>query len=95
MHYASKCIYLHLQYASKITKQHEMKQTNLETLTSIIYIKNMEIQGKTILITGGTAGIGPEAAKQFLANGAKVIITGRDQSKLDKAKKLYPAYDHN
>lgn len=51
----------------------------------------MEIQGKTILITGGTAGIGLEAAKQFLANDAKVIITGRDQSKLDKAKKLYPA----
>lgn len=51
----------------------------------------MEIQGKTILITGGTAGIGLEAAKQLLANGANVIITGRDQSKLDKAKKLYPA----
>jgi uncharacterized oxidoreductase len=51
----------------------------------------MEIQGKTILITGGTAGIGLEAAKQFLANGAKVVITGRDQSKLDRAKKLYPA----
>lgn len=51
----------------------------------------MEIQGKTILITGGTAGIGLEAARQFLANGAKVIITGRNQSKLDKAKKLYPS----
>src|SRR5688572_28511055 len=50
----------------------------------------MEIQGKTILITGGTAGIGLEAAKQFLASGAKVIITGRDQNKLDTAKKLYP-----
>jgi uncharacterized oxidoreductase len=51
----------------------------------------MELKGKTILITGGTAGIGLEAAKQFLAYGAKVIITGRDQSKLDNAKKLYPA----
>ena len=50
----------------------------------------MKLQGKTILITGGTAGIGLEAAKQFLASGAKVIITGRDQSKLDKTKKLYP-----
>jgi uncharacterized oxidoreductase len=51
----------------------------------------MEIQGKTILITGGTAGIGLEAARQFLAYGANVIITGRDQSKLDNAKNLYPA----
>ena len=51
----------------------------------------MEIKGKTILITGGTAGIGLEAAKQFLENGATVIITGRNQEKLNAAKKMYPA----
>ena len=45
---------------------------------------------KTILITGGASGIGLEAAKQFLALGAKVIITGRNQDKLDAVKKLYP-----
>jgi uncharacterized oxidoreductase len=50
----------------------------------------MELKEKTILITGGTAGIGLEAAKQFLANGATVIITGRNQEKLDVAKKAYP-----
>ncbi len=50
----------------------------------------MQLKGKTVLITGGTAGIGLESAKQFLANGAKVIITGRNQAKLDAAKKLYP-----
>ena len=80
-----------MHFASKITEQPLKNQTNLATLNSIIQVKNMEIQGKTILITGGTAGIGLEAAKQFLAQGAKVIITGRDQSKLDQAKKLYPA----
>jgi uncharacterized oxidoreductase len=51
----------------------------------------MELRGKTVLITGGTSGIGLEAAKQFMANGAKVIVTGRDQSKLDTVKNTYPA----
>jgi uncharacterized oxidoreductase len=51
----------------------------------------MELRGKTVLITGGTSGIGLEAAKQFMANGAKVIVTGRDQSKLDTEKNSYPA----
>ena len=51
----------------------------------------MKLEGKKILITGGASGIGLEAAKQFLANGASVIITGRNQSKLDAAKILYPA----
>jgi len=50
----------------------------------------MDLKGKTILITGGGSGIGLEAAKQFLDIGAKVIITGRNQDKLNAAKKLYP-----
>lgn len=51
----------------------------------------MELKAKTILITGGTAGIGSEAVKQFLNEGLKVVITGRDQIKLDKIKQQYPA----
>lgn len=50
----------------------------------------MNLQGKTILITGGASGIGLEAAKQFVKLGLKVIITGRNQSKLDVAKKVLP-----
>ncbi len=50
----------------------------------------MELKNKTILITGGGSGIGLEAVKQFLANGSKVIITGRNQAKLNEAKKLFP-----
>lgn len=51
----------------------------------------MELKGKTILITGGGSGIGLEAVKQFLEIGAKIIITGRNQAKLDGAKKQFPS----
>ncbi|PSL23334.1 SDR family oxidoreductase [Chitinophaga ginsengisoli] len=51
----------------------------------------MNIQNKTILITGGASGIGLEAAKQFSEAGAKVIITGRNKAKLDEVSKHYPA----
>ena len=51
----------------------------------------MNLNGKTILITGGASGIGLEAAKQFLAIGAKVIITGRNQDKLAAAKQSIPS----
>ncbi|PSL31138.1 SDR family oxidoreductase [Dyadobacter jiangsuensis] len=50
----------------------------------------MKLSAKTILITGGASGIGLEAARQFLDLGAKVIVTGRNQQKLDTVKKLYP-----
>lgn len=51
----------------------------------------MELKGKTILITGGTAGMGLEATKQFLEAGCKVIVTGRSQDKLDATRKKYPS----
>lgn len=50
----------------------------------------MNIKGKTILITGGASGIGLESARQFIAEGARVIVTGRNQEKLDLAKRTLP-----
>tara|TARA_B100000809_G_C15127008_1_gene526702 strand:+ start:1461 stop:2165 length:705 start_codon:yes stop_codon:yes gene_type:complete len=44
----------------------------------------MGIKGSNILITGGSSGIGKETAKQLIALGAKVLITGRDEEKLNK-----------
>lgn len=51
----------------------------------------MNIQGKTILITGGASGIGLASARQFLAEGANVIITGRNEAKLNAAKNILPS----
>lgn len=41
---------------------------------------------KTVLVTGGNSGIGLATAIQYAKEGARVVITGRDQSTLDLAK---------
>lgn len=42
----------------------------------------MNPAGKTVLLTGGSAGIGREIARQLQAKGAQVILTGRDPARL-------------
>ena len=44
------------------------------------------LKDKTILIVGGTSGLGLSAAMKCIANGANVVTTGRDPSKCEHAK---------
>ena len=50
----------------------------------------MKLTGRTILITGGSAGIGLAFALKFLELGNEVIVTGRRQAVLDQVKAKYP-----
>ncbi len=48
--------------------------------------------GKNVLVTGGNSGIGFAAAKEFVREGARVLITGRDAQSLAQARaELGPA----
>ncbi len=52
------------------------------------------LDGKIALITGGTTGIGLATAKLLVAEGARVIVTGRNQETLAQAKEILgPAVD--
>ena len=46
---------------------------------------DLQLAGKTALVTGSTAGIGLAIAERLAAEGVEVVITGRSQSKLDEA----------
>lgn len=50
----------------------------------------MKTTNNTIFITGGSAGIGLEIAKQFVAKENKVIINGRNKERLSKALQQLP-----
>ncbi len=45
-----------------------------------------KFEGKSVLVTGGSSGIGLAAAQAYAAQGARVVITGRDAAALEKAR---------
>ncbi|MFO1498446.1 MAG: SDR family oxidoreductase [Verrucomicrobiota bacterium] len=45
----------------------------------------MQLQGKSIVVIGGTSGLGLSAARAFVRQGAQVIVAGRDPAKSEAA----------
>ena len=50
----------------------------------------MQTKGNTVVITGGTSGIGLAFAKEFIQAGSKVIICGRREERLKQIAVQYP-----
>ena len=44
-----------------------------------------ELSGQTVVVIGGSAGIGLETARRARTEGARVILTGRDPERLRRA----------
>ena len=48
---------------------------------------NTDIKNKVVIITGAGSGIGEHAAAAFVREGAKVVMNGRSESKLNAVQK--------
>lgn len=48
---------------------------------------DLQLKGKTAIVTGSTAGIGLSIAEELAREGVKVFVTGRSQPKIDEALK--------
>ena len=83
----------HLNFFCVLTHANICKLKNIIRYT---YTKGrkgfiMNLNGNTVLITGGSNGIGLALAERFLTAGSEVIICGRRQEKLAEAKEHFPA----
>ena len=50
-------------------------------------ISNIKNMNKTVLITGATSGIGLACARKFVENGDRLILTGRNEQRLNEIRK--------
>ncbi len=62
------------------------------TSTSTPVQREPELAGQTVVVIGGSAGIGLETARRARAEGADVVITGRNPGRLEQAALEVGAY---
>ena len=62
-----------------------MLRGNVKTVNASVFALSNELDGKAILVTGGSSGYGLSIAKQLARQGATVVITGRNKEKLETA----------
>lgn len=55
-----------------------------ETTTDEV-LEGKDLTGRTVFVTGGNSGLGRETARAMAAKGARVVLAGRNQDKLDEA----------
>ncbi|WMS88295.1 glucose 1-dehydrogenase [Pleionea litopenaei] len=73
--------------ATAIRNIREFNESTKEATMSLQAQTLFGLQGKNVLITGASRGIGEAVARLFVANGANVIISSRNQEALDELAK--------
>src|ERR1044072_158766 len=56
-------------------------------------LASYELAGKTVLITGGSRGLGLVLAREFARQHARVVICARDAEELERARLALLAYE--
>jgi NADP-dependent 3-hydroxy acid dehydrogenase YdfG len=58
----------------------------MSTATTTVPVRREpELLGQTVVVIGGSAGIGLETARRARAEGARLILTGRDRERLQRS----------
>jgi NAD(P)-dependent dehydrogenase (short-subunit alcohol dehydrogenase family) len=53
----------------------------------MLYTVDLQLEGKSVLVTGGSKGIGLACARTFAQEGCRVHLASRDRERLEQARK--------